>query len=101
MHSFRLLARMATKEAKPNGQYLLDHDQDLLAYMAPTPLESLPGVGSSMSYKLSQVGLSSCGDVQKITLEKLESVLGKKQAQTLYQNCQGVDTRPLNYEQVE
>ncbi|KPU78063.1 uncharacterized protein Dana_GF24462, isoform B [Drosophila ananassae] len=97
--SNKLLARMATKEAKPNGQYLLDHDQDLLAYMAPTPLESLPGVGSSMSYKLSQVGLSSCGDVQKITLEKLESVLGKKQAQTLYQNCQGVDTRPLNYEQ--
>ncbi|XP_017104070.2 DNA repair protein Rev1 isoform X1 [Drosophila bipectinata] len=97
--SNKLLARMATKEAKPNGQYLLDHDQDLLAYMAPTPLESLPGVGSSMSYKLGQVGLSSCGDVQKITLEKLESVLGKKQAQTLYQNCQGIDTRPLNYEQ--
>ncbi|XP_016959772.1 DNA repair protein Rev1 [Drosophila biarmipes] len=95
----KLLARMATKEAKPNGQFLLDSKQDILAYMAPMALESLPGVGSSMSHKLKQAGLHNCGDVQNTSLDKLESVLGKKLGQNLFQNCRGIDDRPLAYEQ--
>ncbi|XP_037721732.1 DNA repair protein REV1 [Drosophila subpulchrella] len=95
----KLLARMATKEAKPNGQFLLDSKQDVLAYMAPMDLETLPGVGSSMSHKLKQAGLHTCGDVQNTSLEKLESVLGKKLGQNLFQNCRGIDDRPLAYEQ--
>ncbi|EDV50065.1 DNA repair protein REV1 [Drosophila erecta] len=95
----KLLARMATKEAKPNGQFLLDSKKDILAYMAPMPLELLPGVGSSMSHKLKLAGLNNCGDVQNSTLEKLETVLGKKLGQNLFQNCKGIDDRPLAYEQ--
>ncbi|EDW73374.1 uncharacterized protein Dwil_GK17515 [Drosophila willistoni] len=95
----KLLSRMATKEAKPNGQFLLNPDGDILSYMAPTALESLPGVGSSISHKLKQAGLNNCGDVQKISVEQLETVLGKKMAQTLHQNCRGIDPRPLAYEQ--
>ncbi|XP_068148539.1 DNA repair protein Rev1 [Drosophila tropicalis] len=95
----KLLSRMATKQAKPNGQFLLDPDGDILSYMAPTALESLPGIGSSISYKLKQAGLNNCGDVQKTSVEQLETVLGKKMAGTLHQNCRGIDPRPLLYEQ--
>ncbi|KAH8349817.1 hypothetical protein KR084_007757 [Drosophila pseudotakahashii] len=95
----KLLARMATKEAKPNGQFLLDSKQDILAYMASMAVESLPGVGSSMSHKLKQAGLNNCGDVQNTSLEKLETVLGKKLGQNLFQNCRGIDDRPLAYDQ--
>ncbi|XP_039488384.1 DNA repair protein Rev1 isoform X2 [Drosophila santomea] len=95
----KLLARMATKEAKPNGQFLLDAKKDILAYMAPMSLELLPGVGSSMSHKLKLAGLHNCGDVQNSSLEKLETVLGKKLGQNLFQNCKGIDDRPLAYEQ--
>ncbi|KMY96701.1 DNA repair protein Rev1 [Drosophila simulans] len=97
--SNKLLARMATKEAKPNGQFLLDSKNDILAYMAPMSLDLLPGVGSSMSHKLKQAGLNNCGDVQKTTLWRLERVLGKKLGQNLFQNCRGIDDRPLAYEQ--
>ncbi|EDW49946.1 GM14350 [Drosophila sechellia] len=97
--SNKLLARMATKEAKPNGQLLLDSKNDILAYMAPMSLDLLPGVGSSMSHKLKQAGLNNCGDVQKTTLGRLERVLGKKLGQNLFQNCRGIDDRPLAYEQ--
>jgi len=34
------------------------------------------------------------------TLEKMEKVLGKKLGQNLFQNCRGIDDRPLAYEQV-
>lgn len=95
----RLLARMATKLAKPNGEHLLDTD-DAAKYMASFALDTLPGVGSSMTYKLNQVGLKTCGDVQLVSLARLEMLLGKKMAQTLHQNCRGIDLRPLVYEQV-
>uniref|UniRef100_A0A6P4EKV4 DNA repair protein REV1 n=1 Tax=Drosophila rhopaloa TaxID=1041015 RepID=A0A6P4EKV4_DRORH len=95
----KLLARMATKEAKPNGQFLLDMKQDILSYMAPMSLDALPGVGSSMSHKLKLAGLNNCEDVQNSSLEKLETVLGKKLGQNLFQNCRGIDERPLAYEQ--
>ncbi|XP_022215367.2 DNA repair protein Rev1 [Drosophila obscura] len=97
--SNKLLARMATKKAKPNGQYLLGAGIDVLGYMAPMLLEELPGVGSSMRHKLEQAGLQNCGDVQGVSLETLETVLGKKLALTLHQNCRGIDLRPLVYEQ--
>ncbi|XP_001352803.3 DNA repair protein REV1 isoform X1 [Drosophila pseudoobscura] len=95
----KLLARMATKRAKPDGQYLLGPGTDVLGYMAPTALETLPGVGSSLRHKLEQAGLRNCADVQRTSLQTLESVVGKKLALTLYENCRGIDTRPLVYEQ--
>ncbi|XP_041564256.1 DNA repair protein Rev1 [Drosophila elegans] len=95
----KLLARMATKGAKPNGQFLLDCKQDILSYMAPMSLDALPGVGSSMSHKLKLAGLNNCGDVQGTSLERLETVLGKKLGQNLFQNCRGIDERPLAFEQ--
>ncbi|KAM8709694.1 hypothetical protein ACLKA7_016496 [Drosophila subpalustris] len=94
----KLLARMATKLAKPNGQHLLETD-DAGKYMASLALDVLPGVGSSMTYKLNQADMTTCGDVQMASLVRLEMLLGKKMAQTLYQNCRGIDPRPLVYEQ--
>ncbi|XP_017030967.1 DNA repair protein Rev1 [Drosophila kikkawai] len=95
----KLLARLATKEAKPNGQHLLTSNQNILAYMAPMALETLPGVGSSMSHKLKQAGLNNCGDVQQTSLARLDMLLGKKLALNLHNNCRGIDPRPLVYEQ--
>ncbi|XP_023169812.2 DNA repair protein REV1 [Drosophila hydei] len=94
----KLLARMATKLAKPNGQHLLDTD-DAAKYMSTFALDILPGVGSSMTYKLNQAGYHTCGDVQMASLVRLEMLLGKKMALTLHQNCRGIDLRPLVYEQ--
>lgn len=90
---------MATKLAKPNGEHLLDTD-DAAKYMANFTLDTLPGVGSSMTYKLNQAGFKTCGDVQLASLARLETLLGKKMALTLHQNCHGIDLRPLVYEQV-
>ncbi|XP_020807605.1 DNA repair protein REV1 [Drosophila serrata] len=95
----KLLARLATKKAKPNGQHLLSSNQDFMTYMAPMALESLPGVGSSMSHKLKQAGMTNCGDVQQTSLVKLGMLLGRKVALNLHNNCRGIDPRPLVYEQ--
>ncbi|KAH8371431.1 hypothetical protein KR093_007491 [Drosophila rubida] len=94
----KLMARLATKVAKPNGQHVLT-TEDAAKYMANLELNVLPGVGSSMTYKLNQAGMKTCGDVQQTSLWRLEELLGKKVAQTLFENCRGIDSRPLVYEQ--
>ncbi|XP_067644830.1 DNA repair protein Rev1 [Eurosta solidaginis] len=95
----KLQARMATKRAKPDGQYQL-HSDAAQEYMADIKIEELPGVGSSTTYTLKQHNLVTCGDLQKISLLKLQMHVGKKFGETLYQFCRGNDNRPLSYGQI-
>ncbi|XP_017484048.1 PREDICTED: DNA repair protein REV1 [Rhagoletis zephyria] len=95
----KLQARMATKRAKPDGQYLLRPD-GAEEYMADINIKDLPGVGSSTAYILKQNNLVTCGDLQKVSLSKLQMHVGKKFGETLYQFCRGIDSRPLIYGQI-
>lgn len=58
----RLQARLATRKAKPAGQYYLS-PEDLEEYMCDVPLVDLPGVGRATIHKLKTIGLKTCGDV--------------------------------------
>uniref|UniRef100_A0A1A9WC86 DNA repair protein REV1 n=1 Tax=Glossina brevipalpis TaxID=37001 RepID=A0A1A9WC86_9MUSC len=95
----KLQARMATKKAKPDGQYYLESDY-VETYMSDIPIEELPGVGSSTAYNLKEVELVSCGDLQNCSLTRLQALVGKKLGETLYHFCRGIDSRPLVFEQV-
>lgn len=90
---------MATKHAKPDGQYHLETD-NVTAYMAHIPISDLPGVGSSTTYTLKDANLVTCGDLQKVSLVKLQLMVGKKFGETLHQFCRGIDNRPLTFGQV-
>uniref|UniRef100_W8AT07 DNA repair protein REV1 n=1 Tax=Ceratitis capitata TaxID=7213 RepID=W8AT07_CERCA len=96
---YRLQARMATKRAKPDGQYQL-FPEVAQKYMADIKIDELPGVGSSTAYTLEQNNLITCGDLQKISLLKLQMHVGKKFGETLYQFSRGIDNRSLLYGQI-
>ncbi|XP_055627433.1 DNA repair protein Rev1 [Toxorhynchites rutilus septentrionalis] len=95
----RLQARMATKKAKPDGQYYIAQDM-VLEYMREIPIADLPGIGPSTSYKLKQMSLVNCEDLQNISITILQREFGKKFGDTIFQACRGIDERPLAYEQV-
>lgn len=42
--------------------------------------------------------VTTCGDLQSMTLAHLQSEFGNKVGKTLYQHCRGIDERPLVYE---
>lgn len=90
---------MATKKAKPNGQFQLTSDM-VQKYFANIQIADLPGVGPSTQYKLRQNNWMTCEDLQSIPLSKLETEFGKKFAERLYENCRGIDTKPLVFGQV-
>ncbi|KAJ1978178.1 deoxycytidyl transferase, partial [Dimargaris verticillata] len=89
-----LLAKIATRWAKPNGQHYLDPT------VATTRLWSLsvrdlPGVGWSLAAKLRDSQVSTVGQLQTWTLSQLQSFFGRKKGQTIYEFARGIDSRPL------
>lgn len=90
---------MATKKAKPNGQFHLSVE-NVEEYFSEIPISDLPGVGYSTTQKCNNLGLKICADLQQIPMQKLQLEFGKKLGETLYQNCRGIDNKPLAYDQV-
>lgn len=90
---------MATKKAKPNGQFHLKVDS-VEEYFADILISDLPGVGYSTTHKCNNLSLKTCDDLQQIPLLKLQQEFGKKMGVTLHQYCRGIDGKPLAYDQV-
>lgn len=97
--SNRLQARMATKEAKPNGQFSL-LDADVEDYMKEKKIRELPGVGPNTEYQLNELKLETCGQLQKLPLQLLQQTFGKKFGETLQVMSRGLDEKRLCFEQV-
>lgn len=86
---------MATKHAKPNGQFHLQHG-NVEEYFDEIPISDLPGVGYSTTQKCNNLGLKTCADLRQVSLPKLQQNLGKKMGEMLYQNCRGIDNKVIN-----
>ncbi|XP_026151740.1 DNA repair protein REV1 isoform X1 [Mastacembelus armatus] len=97
MGSNILLARLATRKAKPDGQYFLK-SEEVDDFIRDLPVTSLPGVGPVMSRKLAAMGVRSCGDLQQVSLSQLQKKFGPRTGQTLFRFCRGLDDRPVRYE---
>ncbi|KAG8586852.1 hypothetical protein GDO81_005499 [Engystomops pustulosus] len=97
MASNILLARMATRRAKPDGQYHLK-PEDVDDFIRGQLVSTLPGVGRSMEYKLASLNVKTCGDLQNLTMSKLQKEFGPKTGQMLYRFCRGLDDRPIRKE---
>ncbi|XP_007436144.2 DNA repair protein REV1 [Python bivittatus] len=92
-----LLARLATRRAKPDGQYHLK-PEEVDDFIRSQLIIHLPGVGRTMESKLSSMGIKTCGDLQCVTMSKLQKEFGPKTGQMLYRFCRGLDDRPVQRE---
>nr|XP_019956276.1 PREDICTED: DNA repair protein REV1 [Paralichthys olivaceus] len=97
MGSNILLARLATRKAKPDGQYFLK-SEEVDDFIRDLPVTSLPGVGPVMGRKLAAMSVRSCGDLQQVSLSQLQKKFGPRTGQTLFRFCRGLDDRPVRYE---
>lgn len=95
----RLQARLATKKAKPDGQFFLTADlvQD---FMYEINLKDLPGVGRQISQKLELLGHTTCGTLQSLSLATLKCHLGTKTGAQLFDQCRGRDQNALAFHTV-
>lgn len=89
--------RLATKQAKPRGQFELTATTSS-AFLQSLPVSSLPGVGWKTHQKLEQLEISTCRDVMHARRDVLEQALGHKTTEMICQYARGLDARPLSYE---
>ncbi|CAD0197901.1 unnamed protein product [Chrysodeixis includens] len=92
----RLQARLATKRAKPDGQFFLTEDL-VEDFIYEIKLRDLPGVGRQTAQKLEALGHITCGSLQSLSLASLKSQLGNKTGAQLFDQCRGRDQHPLSF----
>ncbi|CAM9104148.1 unnamed protein product, partial [Phaeothamnion confervicola] len=89
-----LLARMATKAAKPDGQRWLP-PADALAHLGPLPLTDLPGVGWRTARQLEEKELETGADLWTMGEGKLRQLMGQRLGEMLWKLSRGIDDRPV------
>jgi DNA polymerase IV len=86
--SNKMIAKMATNEAKPNGYLFIPPGKEK-EFLAPMPVGNIPGVGEHTQETLKAMGIRLIGDVAQYTEAALEEKLGKWGAE-LWQKSQGI-----------
>lgn len=61
-----LIARLATKKAKPNGLFYMAKT-GVEEFMKSHKVDDLPGVGRSMAHRLHAMGVQSCAEMQQVS----------------------------------
>ncbi|MEK0413101.1 MAG: hypothetical protein RL070_589 [Bacteroidota bacterium] len=80
----KLVAKIATDEAKPNG-YLFVTPGKEKEFLAPLPVEKLGGVGKKSHQTLLALGIHTIGDILHVDPVLLERALGKWGTQLIRQ----------------
>lgn len=90
----KFLAKIASGWHKPNGLFVI-RPKDIDAFLKPLAVEQLYGVGKVTAEKLHRFGLKTCADIQQRSLLDLTEQLGNKLGKQLYEQCRGIDQRPV------
>jgi len=89
----KFLAKIASDENKPNGQYIIAPN-DVASFVDQLPLKKIPGIGPKTAEKLKNKGFETCQDIRESNITELQIIVGKF-ANALYQRSFGEDNRPL------
>ncbi len=74
--SNKFVAKIATDEAKPNG-YLFVQPGKEKDFLAPLPVNKIPGVGKHSFIVLKEMGIKFIGDIALRTADEMEMHLGQ------------------------
>uniref|UniRef100_A0A1I8FNZ3 UmuC domain-containing protein n=1 Tax=Macrostomum lignano TaxID=282301 RepID=A0A1I8FNZ3_9PLAT len=88
-----LVARLATKQAKPDGQRVLLDPAGIAELLRDLPVRELPGVGRALEARLTSLGFGTCGLLRGAQVSALGRELGPRVAQTLLDAANGRDDR--------
>jgi DNA polymerase-4 len=85
----KLVSKMATNEAKPNGFLKIPHGSET-AFLWPMPVDKIPMVGKQTTAQLNGLGIYSIGQLASIPVDQLEYHFGKW-GKRLWEKAHGID----------
>jgi DNA polymerase-4 len=90
----KLLAKVASGVAKPDGLLLVEPDEEL-AFLHPLPAGCLWGVGAVTARKLHDRGIATVGDLARAGEGALVAILGRASGRYLHNAAFNRDVRPV------
>ncbi|NQZ08909.1 MAG: DNA polymerase IV [Algicola sp.] len=89
----KFLAKIASDENKPNGQFVIT-PKDVIGFIENLELDKISGVGKVTAKKLSSFGFYTGKDIRESNESHLTQCLGSF-GSVLWRRCQGIDERSV------
>jgi DNA polymerase-4 len=89
----KLIAKIASEINKPNSQFEVK-PEEAPEFMKGLPVRKLWGIGEKSERKLEELGVKTCGELQRSSRQELVDLFGKFGVD-LYDLCRGIDHRPV------
>ena len=89
----KTVSKIATGEAKPNGEKHVDKDW-VQPFLNPLSIRKIPGVGDKTYQLLRSMGVSTIQTLSAVPVEMVQSVLGKNGTE-VWRRAHGIDFSPV------
>lgn len=91
----KLVAKMASSLAKPNGIRLVSPGEEP-QFLSPLPIQSIPGIGEKTQEAFNSEGIQFIADLQALSLDELLQHYGAR-GYHYFHAANGHDTRPVEW----
>ena len=89
----KTVSKIATGEAKPNGEIRVNQRQ-VLCFLDPLSINKIPMIGTKTYHILRSMGISTIYTLRSIPAELLERLMGKNGIE-IWKRANGIDTTPV------
>ncbi|HNW90617.1 MAG TPA: DNA polymerase IV [Bacteroidales bacterium] len=89
----KTVSKVATGEAKPNGEKQVDEGIEKL-FLAPLSIKKIPGIGGKTFTVLRNMGIEKVATIQQMPLLLMQKVLGEN-GQMIWKKANGIDNSPV------
>ena len=89
----KTVSKVATGEAKPNGQMRIDFGNEK-NFLSPLPISKIPMVGEKTAHLLRSMGVEKIKTLQEMPVELLQNVLGTNGI-SIWKKANGIDNTPV------
>jgi len=89
----KTVSKVATGEAKPNGEKQVDAGIEKL-FLAPLSIKKIPGIGGKTYTVLRNMGIEKVATIQQMPMLMMQKVLGEN-GQLIWKKANGVDNSPV------
>jgi DNA polymerase-4 len=89
----KTVSKVATGEAKPNGQMRIDFGNEK-NFLSPLSISKIPMVGEKTAHLLRSMGVEKIKTLQEMPVELLENVLGTNGI-SIWKKANGIDNSPV------
>jgi DNA polymerase-4 len=89
----KTVSKVATGEAKPNGEKQVDEGIEKL-FLAPLSIKKIPGIGDKTFTLLRNMGIDRVETIQQMPAQVMQKVLGEN-GQSIWRKANGIDNNPV------